>query len=81
MTIFKNIKVPERTHEMLVLRAKSLGMKTYVLAEVLIDAGLELTNENVQLRVVAAQQLTPPKADTTPELPAGQHRRSASSDE
>jgi hypothetical protein len=67
MTDFKNLKIPAHTHEMLVSRAKSLGMKYYVLADALILAGLEEPNEIVQRHVVSAQQPTQPTTDTTKE--------------
>jgi hypothetical protein len=67
MTEFKNVKVPKATHEKLVSRAKDLGLKTYVLTEVLLEAGLELSIKNVQQRVVTAQQTTQQLGDTTTE--------------
>jgi hypothetical protein len=67
MRDFKNLKLPERTHELLVLRANALGMKVYTLADTLLLAGLKLNNE-ATLRLVAEEQqgLTQPAGSTSP---------------
>ena len=77
MTEIKNLKIPAETHKLLVSRAKSLGMKYYVLADALILAGLEESNESVQRHVVSAQQAKPQTTDTRPELPEEQPLPSA----
>lgn len=74
MTEFKNLKVPEQTHGMLVSRAEALGMKKFVLADVLLRIGLTLSDHEIQAAVVNARQPTikPPRDSTTPELPPEQ---------
>lgn len=66
MPEFKNLKVPEQTHETLSSRAESLGMKIFVLADALLRIGLTLSDQEIQAAVVNARQLTitPPKDDT-----------------
>jgi hypothetical protein len=67
MTEFKNLKVPIRTHEKVVSRANALGIKKYCLVEALLLLGLKSSDLEIQEAVVAAQLLTPLKADTKPE--------------
>lgn len=64
MSEFKNVKVPNQTHELMVLRAKALGLKKFVLADALIKNGLAMSDEAIQKAVVNAQ-LTQPSTDTT----------------
>lgn len=83
MAEFKNLKVPEQTHKLLVSRADALGMKYYVLADALLNVGLQMTDQALQETVVNARQLAvkPPKVDTTQELKPLQSSLRASSDE
>lgn len=83
MAEFKNLKVPEQTHKLLVSRADALGMKYYVLADALLGIGLEMTDQALQETVVNARQLTIklPKADTTQEAKQPRSSLPASSDE
>ena len=83
MAEFKNLKVPEQTHKLLVSRANALGMKYYVLADALLSVGLEMSDQALQETVVNARQLTikPPKVDTTLEPKPLQSSLPASSDE
>ena len=66
MPEFKNLKVPEQTHERLDLRAEALGLKLYVLADALLCTGLSLSDREIQDAVVNARQLTlkPRSTDT-----------------
>ena len=67
MTDFKNLKLPKRTHDLLVSRANALGMKVYSLADALILSGLKMDATAVATAVAEAQQeATPPGAGTTP---------------
>ena len=67
---FKNLKVPESTHEKLVSRANALGMKKFVIADALLLAGLGLTDQEIQEAVVNAQRgIMPPTANTTQAIP------------
>jgi hypothetical protein len=61
---FKNLKVPKDTHELLVLRAKSLGIKAYVLADTMLKIALEIGDAELQRRVAFEQQTTPQKENT-----------------
>lgn len=74
MTEFKNLKVPEQTHETLSSRAETLGIKKFVLADALLRVGLTLSDREIQDAVVNARQ--PPvkqhSIDTTPERPPDQ---------
>lgn len=67
MSEFKNLKVPKRTHDLLVSRAESLGMKVYTLANALLVSGLLLNTTAIQQAVADAQQdkATQPGANTT----------------
>jgi len=80
MTEFKNVKVPIQTHELMVLRAKALGMKKFVLADVLLQVGLRLSDSEIQQAVVNAQ-LKQRQDDTKPESLPEPIRPRASSDE
>ena len=81
MNEHKNLKVPPETHAKLAARAKTLGMKKFVLADALLLAGLEKDNAAIQAAVVNAQlrqqqastssaekpvQPTPPEASDEP---------------
>jgi hypothetical protein len=65
MSELKNIKVPESTHDLLISRAKALGMKKQVLAAAVIDHGLNLPLEEIQRIVVNAQLATKQQSDCT----------------
>ncbi len=67
MAEFKNLKLPIQTHAKIVSRANALGMKKYVLAEILISLGLQYSDREIQEAVVNAQ-LTQQITDTNPEL-------------
>jgi hypothetical protein len=83
MTEFKNLKVPEQTHELLSSRAESLGVKIFVLADALLRTGLTLSDREIQDAVVNARQppVTPPTTDTTRERPPDQSPARGPSDE
>lgn len=83
MREFKNLKVPERTHEKLDLRAEALGLKLYVLADALLCTGLALSDREIQDAVVNARQvkLKQPSTDTNPAPPPAQQPLPASSGE
>lgn len=83
MPEFKNLKVPERTHEKLDSRAEALGLKLYVLADALLCTGLSLSDREIQDAVVNARQLTlkPRSTDTNPAPTLAQPKPPASSDE
>lgn len=68
MTELKNLKVPIQTHEALSKKAKSLGMKMFVLADALLLVGLKMKDSELQKAVVNAQ-LTQQKESTTEEFP------------
>lgn len=69
MPEFKNLKVPEQTHEQLISRADALGLKIFVMADALLRVGLTLSDREIQDAVVNARQLqvTLPTVDTSPE--------------
>ena len=83
MPEFKNLKVPERTHETLDLRAEALGLKLYVLADALLCTGLSLTDREIQEAVVNARQLKvrPRSTDTNPAQPPARQKPPSSSGE
>ena len=83
MKEFKNLKVPEQTHEMLSSRAEALGMKIFVLADALLRASLTLSDQEIQETVVNARQppVKQPKADTTQARPPDQSPAREPSDE
>jgi hypothetical protein len=83
MTEFKNLKVPEQTHGMLISRAESLGMKKFVLADALLRIGLNLSDQEIQAAVVSARQpsITPPSTGTSLEQPPDQSTTRGPSDE
>lgn len=83
MTEFKNLKVPEQTHELLSSRAETLGIKKFVLADALLRTGLTLSDREIQDAVVNARQLavTLLSTDTTPERPPDQSSIRGPSDE
>lgn len=60
MKEFKNVKITVQTHELLVLRAASLGMKKYALTDALLASALELEGEQLLKFVVNAQPKPPP---------------------
>lgn len=74
MKEFKNLKVPEQTHEALSFRAETLGMKIFVLADALLHIGLKMSDTEIQAAVVNARQLSTrqPSTDTTQERPPDQ---------
>lgn len=72
MTEFKNLKVPSQTHEKLVSRANALGVKKFVLADALLQVGLQMDDTAIQAAVVAAQRVTQPTASTSAALPPEQ---------
>lgn len=63
----KNLKVPFHTHELLRKKARSLGMKQFVLADALLLVGLQMSDSQI-LRAVAGAQLTQ-QSDCTSEEP------------
>lgn len=69
MTEFKNLKVPKETHDKLVSRAKSLGMKVYTLADALLLDGLKKESPALGGAVVEPQQVKQPEASTSLEPP------------
>jgi hypothetical protein len=75
MSEFKNLKIPNHTHEMLVRRADELGMKVYTLADALLLEGLKKSATAIAKTVAEVQQdsVKPPAAGTTP---AGKRARS-----
>lgn len=80
MSEFKNLKVPKRTHDLLVLRARSLGMKVYTLADALLLAGLKLNNDELIMLVASTQQeVTPPEVSTNQAAKRGKSQSLASS--
>jgi hypothetical protein len=81
MSEFKNLKVSERTHKALVLRANSLGMKVYALADALLSQGLKMGATAINKAVAETQQLRPPEPDTSQEQPQQRETPLASSDE
>lgn len=83
MPEFKNLKVPERTHETLDLRAEALGLKLYVLADALLRTGLALSDREIQDAVVNARQpkLKQQSTDTNPAPTPVQQKPPASSAE
>lgn len=83
MAEFKNLKVPEQTHKLLVSRADALGMKYYVLADALLSIGLQLNDQALHETVVNTRQLAikPPKVDTNQVPTPAQSSLPSSSDE
>lgn len=70
MAEFKNLKLPIGTHDKVVSRANALGMKKYVLAEVLINLGLQNSDREIQEAVVKAQLGVTPLGDCTNQEPS-----------
>lgn len=58
-----NVKVPVQTHETLIARAGTLGMKKGALADALLRFGLALSLEEIQ-KIVVNAQLKQPKDNT-----------------
>jgi hypothetical protein len=56
MNEFKNVKISIRVHELLVSRAKALGMKQFVLADTLLLMALAFPDQGIQEAVVNTQQ-------------------------
>lgn len=79
----KNVKVPVETHQLLISRAKALGMKYYVLADALLSTGLQMSDQALHETVVNTRQLTVKrqKVDTSQEQKQPQSSPPASSDE
>lgn len=67
MNEFKNLKVQIQTHEKVISRANVLGMKKYVLVEILLLLGLQKSDKEIQEAVVNAQLLKQPTTDTSSE--------------
>jgi hypothetical protein len=65
----KNLKVSPWIHQMLVDRAKTLGMKYYVLADAIIEKGLREEDPVLQTAVASLQRSVKQQTTNTSQEP------------